>query len=68
MKRAFIIIIPIIAALLPAFGSLSCSQGYSGPPETITLGMQIGEAAIPIFIAQDREFFTQNGRGTNILK
>lgn len=49
------------ALLLPAFGASCAPGGYSGPAESITLGTVLFETAIPVFIAEDQQFFTRNG-------
>jgi ABC-type nitrate/sulfonate/bicarbonate transport system substrate-binding protein len=55
-----------IIALAMVLGSASCQKDYSGPVESITLGAQPLEAAIPIFIAQDQELFQRNGLNVSL--
>lgn len=60
-RITFLIIIPLIA-VIAVFGCWSCSHvSYSGPVESITLGTVLLEPATPIIIAEEKQFFTQNG-------
>jgi NitT/TauT family transport system substrate-binding protein len=47
---------------IPTILSLSsCQQDYSGKAEPVTLGILMLEPSIPIFIAENQRFFSQNG-------
>jgi NitT/TauT family transport system substrate-binding protein len=47
--------------LMTVFSSWSCSPGSdSGPPESIRLGTVLLEPSVPIFVAQERNFFSKN--------
>jgi NitT/TauT family transport system substrate-binding protein len=48
----------IVAAL---FSAPACSHSYSGPVDSVTIGTVLQEGTIPIFIAEDQNFFAQNG-------
>jgi ABC-type nitrate/sulfonate/bicarbonate transport system substrate-binding protein len=61
MIRRFKSILVLIGIIVLIFGSLSCQGRYSGPMESMTIGAQLLESSIPLFIAQDQEFFRQNG-------
>jgi ABC-type nitrate/sulfonate/bicarbonate transport system substrate-binding protein len=61
MINKFRPVIVLIGIVVVIFG-LSCSPGaYSGPVESITLGTVLQEPSIPIFVAEDQQFFAQNG-------
>lgn len=40
---------------------VSCQQGYSGPVQSVTIGVPPNEQSGLIFIAEDQGFFAQNG-------
>ena len=62
MKRIPAITLAIFAVLSAGLSSWSCSRGgYSGKVETITFGTLPSEAAGLIYVAQDRQFFADNG-------
>jgi NitT/TauT family transport system substrate-binding protein len=61
LKRIVLMGITLFCVLATVFGSWSCRQGYSGENESITLGTVLQESSIPIFIAEDRQFFAYNG-------
>lgn len=57
--RAIIVLIGMVVMIA---GSLSCSRGgYSGPAESITISVAGQESCIPLFVAEDQQFFVQNG-------
>ncbi len=67
LKRFGLVSLATIAILAIVLSSWSCSRGsYSGPLESITLGAPLLEGALPLFIAQDLGFFTQNGLNVTI--
>jgi ABC-type nitrate/sulfonate/bicarbonate transport system substrate-binding protein len=67
LRRIILAGISVLGILASLFGSWSCSpKSYSGPVESITLGAQMLEGAIPIFVAQDQGFFTLNGLNVDI--
>jgi NitT/TauT family transport system substrate-binding protein len=39
----------------------SCQKSISSPVDSITIGTVLQETSIPVFIALDRQFFSQNG-------
>jgi ABC-type nitrate/sulfonate/bicarbonate transport system substrate-binding protein len=52
----------IIGILATAFGSWSCSQNnYSGPAESITIGLTNNDVNSLILVAQDQNYFAPNG-------
>jgi ABC-type nitrate/sulfonate/bicarbonate transport system substrate-binding protein len=54
---------------LPAayVSSWSCSPGnYSGPVASIRFGTSLLEPCIPIFIAEDRQYFAGNGLNVTV--
>jgi len=71
MKMNKKIIFPILAVVIIILAAaliarLRAPGGYSGPTESITLGAQISEVAIPLFVAQDQGFFEQNGLAVTV--
>ena len=64
MIRSFKPVIIFFAIIIAAGGFLSCSPGgYSGPAESITLGTVLQEGSIPLFVAENQQFFANNGLG-----
>lgn len=59
-KLTFAVVI-LVGISAVASSSVSCQRGYSGPAESITLGTVLLEPAAPLIIAEDQQFFTQNG-------
>jgi len=59
-KFTFIVVI-LVGISAVTFGSWSCQRGYPGPAESITLGTVLLEPATPIIVAEEQNFFTQNG-------
>jgi NitT/TauT family transport system substrate-binding protein len=61
MIKCFKVIIVLIGIVAVIFGSSCSPGGYSGPVESITLGTVLQEGSIPIFVAENQQFFTSNG-------
>jgi ABC-type nitrate/sulfonate/bicarbonate transport system substrate-binding protein len=61
---AFILI--LVGVITICSGPSCSSKSYSGPVESITLGMALQEPSIPVFVAADRQFFTHNGLDVTI--
>jgi ABC-type nitrate/sulfonate/bicarbonate transport system substrate-binding protein len=56
------IIILLITTISLGVGSWSCApKGYSGKPESVTLGGLTTDADIMFFIAEDQHYFSENG-------
>jgi ABC-type nitrate/sulfonate/bicarbonate transport system substrate-binding protein len=68
MIRRFKPVIVLIGIMLIISGSLSCQGGYSEPRESITVGMDSLSGGFPIFVAADRQLFTQNGLNVTLKR
>jgi NitT/TauT family transport system substrate-binding protein len=60
MKRILAITLAILAALSSGLGS-SCQGGYSGKTESIKLATLRLETSALIYIAENKQFFSENG-------
>ena len=66
-KLIFVILgVVIVALAVGLIARLRVPGGYSGPMESITLGTELLESSIPIFVAEDQKFFTHNGLNVTI--
>ncbi|MBI4790602.1 MAG: ABC transporter substrate-binding protein [Chloroflexi bacterium] len=64
MKKPIVVIAVIVVIALVGFGVwyfANSAPTYSGPPETITLGMPLSITHALIYVAEDRGLFTGNG-------
>jgi ABC-type nitrate/sulfonate/bicarbonate transport system substrate-binding protein len=62
LKWSALVVITLVVIVVIAFGSPSCSpRGYSGPPESITIGLTPFEYSGLVYIAKEQDFFTANG-------
>ncbi len=66
MKKRFMVALAVLAALSSGFGTLSCSRGYSGPAESLTVGSVLLEPSALLFVAEAQDFFSQNGLDVSI--
>jgi hypothetical protein len=59
--RRFFLITAILVIIVASLSSWSCSPGTdSEPVESIRLGTVLLEPSVPIFVAQERNFFWEN--------
>ncbi len=58
----------VVVILTASLGSLSCSRGYSGPVEPIVVAYSPFESTALIWIAEDQQFFNQNGLDVTLRK
>ncbi len=62
MKKTPIITLAVLAALLSAFGALSCSPGgNAGKMEAVTIAIPKNEINALLYIAEAQNFFVSNG-------
>jgi ABC-type nitrate/sulfonate/bicarbonate transport system substrate-binding protein len=66
-KQFILLMITLLGIMLMVLASLSCStKGYSGPVESITFANLNLPASALIYIAEDRNYFLENGLNVNI--
>lgn len=61
-SRSSKIAVVLVVLFVVTFVTGSCSPGgYSGPVESITFGTVLLEPSLPLFVAENQEFFVRNG-------
>ncbi len=56
----------VAVVLAVAVGSWACSRGYSGAPESISIGSPPLESSALLYVAEDRRFFADNGLNVSV--
>jgi NitT/TauT family transport system substrate-binding protein len=65
-KRTVLVAISLMGLVATLFSSVSCQKGYSGPVESVSLGVQSDQTATEVYVAQEKGFFTQNGLNVTV--